>query len=102
MGTLGLCPKPQKGTEFPSLSTWLRGMPRSGSGKSKNLRFLAGLGAAPQTFPSPRYPFRTLRNSPRFVVRRASALPRLCKIKTMTSSTTTQTLTMSEWFWFCP
>ena len=47
-GTLGRCPKPQQGTEFPAPSTWLRGMPRSGRGKSRNLRFLAGLGAEPQ------------------------------------------------------
>ena len=37
----------------------------------------------------------TLRNNPLFVVRRASALPKLCKMNTTISSTTTQTLTIS-------
>ena len=37
----------------------------------------------------------TFLNSPLFVVRRASALPKLCKMNTTISSTTTQTLTIS-------
>ena len=39
--------------QFSLHFAWLRGMPRSGSGKSKNLRFLAGLGAEPQRTPRP-------------------------------------------------
>ena len=37
----------------------------------------------------------TFLNNPLFVVRRASALPKLCKMNTTISSTTTQTLTIS-------